>query len=249
VQPARDGAHGYELWKWRPSDGHVQQAVDFCPGECGGYPAIVDRVNDRLFFRAYESDISRQNIWELLPDGAGAREVAHLDEVRLGGAELIFQRSVAPWKIIGDRAIFWGRADHGTAPVALWAMDAPAADPPPPDGPSLTSDELPGFSVKVRITPPAGSPTLGRSEPECIPETLCVSGAIAGRSEVFVRVVGPKPNGNLWPTLVKFTTSTVEVWIEQLGTGVVRYYHLEGASPGSSDLPGLFDRDGFTPQP
>lgn len=60
-------------------------------------------------------------------------------------------------------------------------------------------------------------------------------------------MVGPKPNGRLWPTLVKFTTSTVEVWIEQLSAGMVRYYRLEGATPGSSELPGLFDRGGFPP--
>lgn len=68
-----------------------------------------------------------------------------------------------------------------------------------------------------------------------------------GRAEVFVRVVGPKPNGRLWPTLVKFTTSTVEVWLRQQRTGEVRYYRLEGASPGVDELPGLFDRVGFAP--
>lgn len=69
--------------------------------------------------------------------------------------------------------------------------------------------------------------------------------AVPGRSELFLRVVGPKPNGYLWPNLVRFTTSTVEVWIEQLSTGELRYYRLPGASPGSSDLSGLFDRTAF----
>ena len=69
----------------------------------------------------------------------------------------------------------------------------------------------------------------------------------SGRSEVFVRMVGPKPNGYLWPTIVRFTTSTVEVWIEQLSTGALRYYRLAGATPGSSDLTGGFDRMGFMP--
>ncbi len=237
-----------ELWRWRPQDNLVEQVADLCPGECGGYPSVADQVDGRLFLRAYEPAGIRQNIWEVWPDGPGAREVAHFDDVLLGGLEFIFQRVVYSWKVLGDHAIFWGRADHGNAPVALWSMATPASDPPPPDGPDLTTDELPGFTVKVRITPSGGTPILGRSEAACIPETLCVSGAIEGRSEVFVRVVGPKPNGYLWPTLVKFTTSTVEVWIEQVSTGTVRYYRLGGASPGSSDLPGLFDREGFTPQ-
>jgi hypothetical protein len=125
--------------------------------------------------------------------------------------------------------------------------EPPPAPPSPPDGVEpLTTPELPGFRVWVRIGGADGG-AAGRLEPDCIPETLCVSGALPGRSEVFVRVPGPKPNGRLWPTLVKFTTSEVEVWIEQIGSGEIRSYRLEGASPGSSELPGLFDRDGFLP--
>lgn len=119
--------------------------------------------------------------------------------------------------------------------------------PPPPAGAApLTSPEFPDFRFWVQIDG-ADGPILGAMEPVCIPEALCVSGAVPGRSEVFVRVVGPKPNGFLWPTLVKFTTSTVEVWIELLSSGDIRYYRLPGATPGSSDLPGLFDRNGFRP--
>jgi hypothetical protein len=62
-----------------------------------------------------------------------------------------------------------------------------------------------------------------------------------------LRILGPRPNGYLWPTVVRFTTSTVEVWIEQVSTGVGRYYRLEGASPGSEELTGFFDRTGFSP--
>lgn len=120
------------------------------------------------------------------------------------------------------------------------------ATPVPPPGPWLETGELPGFRVKVRIAQRNGS-ILGSAEADCIPETLCVSGAVPGRSEVFVRIVGPKGNGYLWPTLVKFSTSTLEIWIEQLSSGEVRYYRLPGATPGSSELPGLFDRRGFRP--
>ena len=72
---------------------------------------------------------------------------------------------------------------------------------------------------------------------------------VTGPREVIVRVVGPKPNGFLWPTIVKLSTSQVEVWIEQFATGEVQYYLLPGATPGSEMLPGLFDRDGFAPPP
>jgi hypothetical protein len=119
----------------------------------------------------------------------------------------------------------------------------PAATPEPPPGAWLTSSEVPGFRVKVRIN----DTITGARESACLPETLCLSGALKGRSEAFVRVIGPRPNGYLWPTLVKFTPSKVEVWIEQLSTGVIRYYLLRGAGPGVDELPGLFDRTGFLP--
>lgn len=118
--------------------------------------------------------------------------------------------------------------------------------PPPPTGEAFTSEELPDFRFRARITA-AGAPQPVRRETGCIEETLCLSGAIPGRSEVFVRIVGPKPNGHLWPTIVKLTTSEVEVWIEQVSTGETRYYRLEGAAPGTDELTGLFDRTGFLP--
>jgi hypothetical protein len=86
-----------------------------------------------------------------------------------------------------------------------------------------------------------------RQEAACIEETLCLSAALPGRSEVFLRIVGPKPNGRLWPTIVKFTTSALEVWIEQVSTGETNYHRIEGAAPGKDDLTGLFDRAGFAP--
>jgi hypothetical protein len=124
---------------------------------------------------------------------------------------------------------------------------AVVANPPPPGDDFFLSPVFPDFGFQVRISGGQGA-IAGAFEPSCIEETLCVSGAIPGRSEVFLRIVGPKPNGKLWPTLVKFSTSTVEVWIRQLSSGVVRYYRLQGASPGSDVLPGLFDREGFDPQ-
>ncbi|HUP43689.1 MAG TPA: hypothetical protein VM599_10825 [Thermoanaerobaculia bacterium] len=118
---------------------------------------------------------------------------------------------------------------------------------PPPEQ-ALSSPELPGFRIWVLITAPSGEPRWGAMEANCLAETLCASGALPGRVEALVRVVGPKPNGFLWPTLVKLSTSPVEVWIEQVSTGVIRHYVLPGASPGDDTLPGLFDRFGFEPQ-
>lgn len=121
--------------------------------------------------------------------------------------------------------------------------------PAPPPGPWMTSSAVPGFRAKARIT--AGSTVIpARQESECIAETLCVSGAVPGRSELFLRVDGPKPNGYLWPTLVKFSTSRVEVWIEQTATAELRYYVLDPVVPGQRfiTLDGLAHKLGFLPE-
>lgn len=190
------------------------------------------------------SDVS----WELSPLGA-------IDEVRL-------------WSVArtGAQLQAWRNTTLGAATpglIAVWSFNgntrdsiggynatlegaAALADPAPPAGSWLDTPALPGFRFKVRIASGGGTIT-GVEELDCIAETLCVSGAVPGRSEVFVRVVGPRPNGYLWPTVIKFTPSQVEVWIEQLATGQIQYYLLPGSAPDSDDLPGLFDRNGFLP--
>lgn len=145
---------------------------------------------------------------------------------------------VAVWSFNGnvrDQVAVYNGTPHGTLSFGA---------PPPPPGPWLTTSQLPGFQFKVVVT--AGSAITGVQE-SCIPETLCVSASIPGRSEVEVRIVGPKPNGYLWPNIVKFNTSQVEVWINQLSSGTTKYYILPGAWPGLDDLPGLYDRTGFLP--
>lgn len=116
----------------------------------------------------------------------------------------------------------------------------------PPSGEWLETAEIPGFRFQVRVTA-GGTEVPTRQESDCVPETLCVSGAVAGRSELFLRIVGPKPNGFLQPNLVKFSTSQLEVWIEQSATGQMNYYVLSAPGPASSDLTGFFDRRGFAP--
>lgn len=124
-------------------------------------------------------------------------------------------------------------------------------DPAPPPGPPsddwLTAPLLGDFRVQVQISVDGTVQPSRQEIAGCDPETVCVSGAVPGRVEVLVRVPGPRPNGCFWPTLTKQTTSTVEVWVERISTGEVQYYLLDGSSPGSSDLPGFFDRGGFCP--
>lgn len=116
-------------------------------------------------------------------------------------------------------------------------------DPAPPSETWLTTEGLPGYRFQARI----GGARIGILEGNCLGETLCISGAVAGRAEVLVRIVGPKPNGYLWPNVIRFSTSQVEVWIEQISSGSVKYYNLEAADPNAGILDGLFDRTGFLP--
>ncbi|HEX6199307.1 MAG TPA: hypothetical protein VF150_03505, partial [Thermoanaerobaculia bacterium] len=138
-------------------------------------------------------------------------------------------------------------AGFGSALCHRALAAAPDAGVLPPPVEPIASPEYPDFRFRVRIGGDEPQPRIGSPVLPCLPETVCVSGALPGRTEVLLRVVGPKPNGFLWPTIVRFTTSQVEVWIDQLSSGVGRYYRLAGSSPGSESLDGEFDRGGFPP--
>ena len=138
------------------------------------------------------------------------------------------------WRIAATSA---GAKETGSYTISL-----DCTTPALPPGPFLTTPEIPNFRFKVKIGDRAGA-----KQNDCLDETLCVSGAVPSRTEVLVRVVGPKPNGFLWPTLVKLNTTQTEVWVQQIDTGEIKYYLLPGAGPTSSDLPGFFDRTGFLP--
>ncbi|HEX6200247.1 MAG TPA: PPC domain-containing protein, partial [Thermoanaerobaculia bacterium] len=114
------------------------------------------------------------------------------------------------------------------------------AEPPPPELPWLTAPGFPGFEAKVRIGAVAGA-----SVTPCVSESLCVSGALPGRPEVFVKVVGPRPNGHLWVQVARFTPARVEIWLRRTATGRVNHYVLDPVGPASPGVPGLQDRLAF----
>lgn len=116
-------------------------------------------------------------------------------------------------------------------------------DPDPPVGPWLTTTALPGYQFKSQI---AGNRAATRVA-DCVPETLCLAGAIPTRSEVFVRIIGPRGNGFLWPEVIRFTVAQVELWVQKTPAGPINYYKLAGVSQDSDVLNGLVDREGFLP--
>ena len=118
-----------------------------------------------------------------------------------------------------------------------------SGDPPPPAGPWLSSPALPGFDAKVLVN----NSTTGNRETNCIPETLCVSAALAGRPEIFVKVIGPRPNGFLWSQISRFTPSKVEIWLRKTNSGQINYYVLDAVGSNEANVSGLQDREAFSP--
>jgi ELWxxDGT repeat protein len=226
VLTANDGTSGREPWLTDGTAAGTFRLGDFCPGGCDTFQIETREHKGWLWLHVNEV------LW--VSDGSrnGVRRIGPLPG------------NIHAWFFLPDRVLMAAQEAYLGAITALWSL--PISAPPPPSGGGwITSEALPGFRVKARITA-GGAAQPVRKEP-CIAQTLCLSGAVPGRPELFVRVVGPKPNGYLWPTLVRFTTSTVEVWIEQLATGALRYYQLEGVTPDSSELNGLVDREGFQP--
>ncbi len=186
----------------------------------------------------------------------GSQTISWEGPLAVGESHTIeFDLAVDPGLPPGILAIleFVGTAGAGSIRIDLPIRvcgpgDGPAFPPAPPEfGSWLTSPELPGFEAKVGIFPPGGGlGRLGEAEPECIAETLCVSGALPGRSELFVKVVGPRPNGYLWVQLSRFTPSRVVLWLRQVSTGLVRLYELDAAGPGEDPF-GRQDRRAFNP--
>lgn len=136
----------------------------------------------------------------------------------------------------------------GAIPVPAGITGIAAGAAPANGCPSgfFSDPSYPDFCFRVRIGDP-GSARPGTRESECLSETVCVSGAIPGRSELFIRIVGPRPNGFLWPTLVRFTPSRVVVDIHQKSADRTRQYVLPGIPAGVDELSGLQDRTGFRP--
>jgi len=134
----------------------------------------------------------------------------------------------------------------GTYSLTLQCGDDTTPPPPPPSSGFFVDPAYPDFQFRVMIGDPA-SAIAGTRESSCQPETVCVSGALPGRSELFVRILGPRPNGYLWPTLIRFTPSRVVVDIRQVSSGEMQTYTLEAVPPGTDDLSGLQDRTGFLP--
>ena len=176
-------------------------------------------------------DIDEVRIWSFAMTAADVQD-AMKNPV---GADL--PGLIAAWSLDCTSAASAGGFDgsvHGAA-----ACEQPA----PPAGAWITVPDLADYRFKARIS---GS-TIGSEVGDCVPETVCIAGALPTRTELFIRVIGPRPNGFMHAQVIKFTVSRVEVWIEQLSTGEINYYELESVPGDTSVLPGLVDKNAFLP--
>ena len=180
------------------------------------------------------------------PDPEGAFDCSATDELGVKLCE-IAEPAAGTWHALVERAPGTpATASAGEFQLVATRFDQGEPGPPPaPDGAWLRSPDLPGFEAKARITPTGGAPVAASLESECIPESLCLSGALAGRPELFVKVIGPRPNGYLWTQISRFTPSRVEVWLRRTATGTTKYYALDPIGAASDDVSGLQDRTAF----
>lgn len=222
----------------RTGSPHFTQVTD-TPSGPGAFPPSISEDGSWVAFSS-SADMTGDN-----PDGSV--------EVFLDYGSGIIQvtdsahESFAP-SLSGHEIAFVSDADlTGENPERNDEIFLARCTPAPPSGPYLTTPALPGFRFKVRITQPNGNRIIGQKVTPCPAETLCVSGALPGRSELYLRIIGPRPNSFLWDNVVRFTPSRVEVWAEQISTGELNYYDLPKIPRRSNDLSGLVDKEAFQP--
>jgi large repetitive protein len=237
----QDDAAGEEPWVSDGTAAGTRRLADLWPGPRGSNPEGLTPYGHCVLFAADDGSHGHEG-W-----ASNGVSLLFLGDLASGpGAS-----SPAGFTAAGGFLYF--SADdgiHGREPFALAreALSDFCAEPVGAAGEWITTPEVPGYRFRVRITNQQGEAQPVRREADCLGETLCLSGSVPGRSEVFLRVIGPRPNGFYWPTVVRFTTSKVEVWVEREATGEARHYELEGLAPGLETLDGLFDREGFAAQ-
>jgi ELWxxDGT repeat protein len=235
-----DDLAGEELWASDGTAAGTRRVTDLFAGAAGSHPTYLTPYRACVVFAATDGH-SGHELWA--SDGRGAWRVS---DVAPGS------RSSSPGQMTAAGGFLYFAADDGTHGRELFAVPTAALDarcsgapPPPPPGEWLTSAEVPGFRFKVQLG--TGDTAVAGTQVDCVAATLCVAGARAGRAEVLARIVGPKPNGRLWPTLIALTPTEAQVWVEQVATGEIRYYLLPAA--GGDTLAGMIDRAGFASQP
>ena len=240
---ALDPTGGEEPWVSDGTAGGTRRLADLRPGLEGSHPTAFAAHGHCALFAATDG-VRGYELWG--SDGDGTFLVADLAPGGDGSS---------PGALAGAGERLFFAADDGIHGRELFAIHAAELEsrcteqppPEPPPGQWLTGEAVPGFRLKARFGS-APATVEGTSAP-CVAQTLCVAGARPGRAELLARIVGPRPNGRLWPHLVKLTPSLAEVWVEQEASGEVRYYRLEATPRGDDRLAGLFDREGFRPGP
>ena len=255
-----DADAGEELWMSDGTAAGTRRTGDVYPGAAGSHPTSLAAYRSCALFAASDG-VRGHEMWA--SDGASDFLVA---DVAPGSAA----SSPGPPTAAGGTLYF--AADDGAHGRELFAVSTaeldvrcaapgvpgplpppgpdPPPPPPPPPGPSdppppagdwLTSNAFPGFRVKVQFG--AGASTRMGTAAPCATGTLCVVERPGDQRELLLRLV--PSTGRLTPAIAKLTPAEAQVWVEQVATGVRRYYRLAETSPGDDTLHGRLDRSGF----
>ena len=210
----------------------VQVASFAAGGPNTSSPDPVRIGSDVSWFYTPEGEIDEVRIWRI------ALTAAELQDVMERPLVAAHPGLVAVWAFDQNVLDLPGGhdvTDVGGSPVFVIATE--------PVGSWITVPEIDDFRFKARIS----GGTIGTEVGGCPSETVCIAGLIPSRTEVLARVIGPRPNGYMHAQLIKFTVSRVEVWIEQLSTGSLRYYELHSVPGETAVLPGFVDKTAFLP--
>ena len=174
-----DAAAGEELWTSDGTPAGTRRVVDLFEGPRGSNPSALTAHGALLLFAADDGVVGHEP-W--ISDGT-ADGTFLLADVNPGPAP----SSPRGFAVAGRWAVF--DAHDGATGREPWAALLPGDETPPPrpDSPPLSTEAVPGFRFWVRITDATGQVLPTRREEPCVPETLCVSGALPGRSDPSTR--------------------------------------------------------------
>jgi ELWxxDGT repeat protein len=235
---AVDEVAGEEPWVSDGTATGTHRLADVHPGPQGSHPGAFSSYRQCALFAASDGT-SGDELWA--SDGVTAWQVTDV----AAGAD-----SSTPGKVALAGGWLYFAADDGPHGRELFAVPATAldarcsglpSDPPPPVGDWLSSPSLSGFAVKVQLG--AGSDARSGSLAPCIGDALCAVEQPGDHREVMVRVRASATGGK--PAIAKLTPRETQVWIQQVATTQVRYYHLAPTADTDSVLHGVLDASGF----
>ena len=234
-----DLAHGAEPGVSDGTASGTRLLGDLCPGPCSSSPVGFNEVPGGAIFLAEGAD-SEFQLWASDLTAPGTRQITQPLSFP-GGIE-----NSPPILLWNDRVFFVGDNAHRGKELYSLPFSGGSDEPAPPPGPWLRSSNVPGFEAKVRITPQGGAPVAGSARARLHPGDRSASRVpcpAARRSSSGSSARSPTAtSGRPW------SSSRPPRWRSGSASSrpaIIRYYLLEGASPGIRRAAGPVRPDGL----